>query len=251
VLALRLFLHHIAFSIPMPDSTPRPKPDLSRELRLWREGYSRIAGIDEVGRGCWAGPVVAAAVVFPAHGRLLAPLLGQVDDSKRLSAKQREHLYGAIRQAALAIGVGSVPASEIDHLGIVLATRLAMVQALGSLGTAPDYLLIDFLTLPEMRLPQQGLPHGDALSLSIAAASIVAKVTRDHWMEGQEILFPGYGFAHHKGYGTPEHQEALAVQGPCGLHRVTFRPLSCLAENPSLLKEAAETDTLDDTELPQ
>jgi ribonuclease HII len=209
-------------------SPPRVFPDLSHECALWAAGCRAVAGIDEVGRGALAGPVMAAAVVLPPDPSALAHLLGQVDDSKRLPAGARERLDGAIRACAVATGVGSVPAEEIDRIGIVPATRLAMALALDALAPclSPDYLLIDFLTLPARPCPQLGLPHGDALSLSIAAASIVAKVARDAWMAAQDAVFAGYCFAAHKGYGTPAHQAALARLGPCPLHRRSFEPLT-------------------------
>ena len=204
----------------------RSGPDLALESALWQQGFQAVAGLDEVGRGAWAGPVVAAAVILPPLSAHLAPLLGRVDDSKRLSPGQRQQLAEEIGVHAQALGVGSVPATEIDRIGIVPATRLAMLQAIAALWRQPDYLLVDYLFLPESRLPQHGLPHGDALSLSIAAASIVAKVARDRWMAGQECAYPGYGFAHHKGYGTAEHQGALGRQGPCAIHRFSFAPLA-------------------------
>ncbi len=211
---------------------PRIFPDLSHECALWATGCRLVAGIDEVGRGALAGPVMAAAVILPPHPPALDHLLGRVDDSKRLPAAVREELDGEIRACALAAGVGSVPAGEIDRIGIVAATRLAMSLALDALnpGLAPDYLLIDFLSLPARPCPQLGLPHGDALSLSIAAASIVAKVARDAWMVAQDAVYPGYRFAAHKGYGTAAHQAALTSLGPCPLHRRSFEPLRAGAE---------------------
>jgi ribonuclease HII len=147
-----------------------------------------------------------------------------VDDSKRLSLRQREELIGDIMTCSLGVGVGFSGVAEIDALGIVGATRLAMMRALDGLVVRPDFLLLDFLTLPELPQPQRGLPHGDAISLSIAAASIVAKVTRDRWMAELESDFAGYGFAQHKGYGTTAHRAAVARLGPCPLHRLSFRP---------------------------
>jgi ribonuclease HII len=210
------------------DSTPRATAGFALEAELWSAGYRAIAGVDEVGRGPWAGPVVAAAVMLPTDRDALAPLLGQVDDSKRLTPSQRERLFGPIQQLALAIGVGCVEADAIDRLGIAAATRQAMRQALAALAVQPDFVLIDYLILPDLPLPQRGVPHGDALSLSIAAASIIAKVTRDHWMAEHEAVYPGYGFARHKGYGTAEHQAALVRLGPCALHRLSFAPVAAL-----------------------
>ncbi len=212
----------------MASGVERQRAGLALEIALWGTGHCLIAGLDEVGRGAWAGPVVAAAVILPPPPAPLASLLGQVDDSKRLSPAERERLAILIRECAIAAAVGSVPAGEIDRIGIVPATRLAMCQALAGLSVKPDFLLLDYLTLPEIRLPQRGVPHGDALSLSIAAASIIAKVDRDRWMAGQDTCYAGYGFAHHKGYGTAEHQGALRRLGPCPLHRLSFQPLEDL-----------------------
>ena len=203
-------------------STARP----ALENELWQAGYRRIAGIDEAGRGAWAGPVVAAAVILPADPAALAPLLGQVDDSKRLTPTARERLFDVIYAHALAVGVGFRPADEIDRVGIVSATIQAMSQAVAYLSPQPDFLLIDYLTLRHLPNAQRGIPHGDALSLSIAAASIVAKVTRDRWMISQDATCTGYGFARHKGYGTAAHREALRRLGLCEIHRRTFRPVA-------------------------
>jgi ribonuclease HII len=199
---------------------------LALEAELWSAGYRVVAGVDEVGRGPWAGPVVAAAVILPPEPAALAPLLGHVDDSKRLTALQRENSFNVIQQVALAIGVGRVEAGAIDRIGIAAATKQAMRQALDLLAPHPDFVLLDFLTLPDLLLPQRGVPHGDAHSLSVAAASVVAKVTRDRWMVEQEAIYPGYGFARHKGYGTAEHRAALVRLGPCVLHRLSFAPLA-------------------------
>jgi ribonuclease HII len=210
------------------NSTPRVTAGLALEAELWSDGYRAIAGVDEVGRGPWAGPVVAAAVILRPDPDALAPLLGQVDDSKRLAPRQRERLFGPIQQLALATGVGRVEASAIDRVGIAAATRQAMRQALAALAVQPDFVLLDYLTLPDLPLPQRGVPHGDALSLSIAAASIIAKVTRDRWMTEQEAIYPGYGFARHKGYGTTGHHAALVRLGPCALHRLSFAPVAAM-----------------------
>lgn len=205
-----------------------PLPDLSCEDDLWLSGFRRIAGLDEVGRGAWAGPVVAAAVILPCRSERLGELLGQVDDSKRLPPATRDRLDRVIRGCAAATAVGSVPADTIDRIGIAAATRLAMLLALASLHISPDVLLIDYLKLPAIPLPQRSLPHGDAISLSIAAASIVAKVARDRWMASQDARYPAYGFSHNKGYGTPQHQQALALHGRTALHRVSFGSLATL-----------------------
>lgn len=198
---------------------------LCYETALWAEGYTRIAGLDEAGRGAWAGPVVAAAVVLPADRMSCVPLLGVVHDSKQLTPEQRERLYLAIQEVAVGVGVGIVPASVIDRVGIVPATRQAMYQALEALSPPPDHLLIDALELPQVSLPQQVLAYGDAISLSIAAASVIAKVTRDHILVELDSRYPGYGFAQHKGYGTALHRAALARFGLCAEHRKSFRPM--------------------------
>ena len=204
-------------------------PNLTYEQRLWDAGYRNVAGLDEAGRGSWAGPVVAAAVILPPDITQMAQVLSGVRDSKRLSAARREVLLGAIQQHALAWGVGVVPASEIDARGIVPATFQAMSLALTALSLPADHLLIDHLSLPDQPLPQLSLTRGDALVLSIAAASIVAKVSRDRMMVDFDVQFPGYGFGQHKGYGTPQHRGALADLGPCSIHRLSFAPLRELA----------------------
>jgi len=212
------------------ESPSRRRAGLEPEQALWAAGRQAVAGIDEAGRGAWAGPVTAAAVILDPAGGSSARLLGRVDDSKRLAPRMREHLLAEIKLCALAIGIGSATEAEVDAWGIVPATRAAMTRAILGLSVPPDFLLLDYLTLPELPQPQIGLPHGDALSLSIAAASIVAKVTRDRWMAEQDAVYPGYGFARHKGYGTAEHRFALARLGPCRLHRRTFRPLSAFGD---------------------
>lgn len=188
-----------------------------------------MAGLDEAGRGTWAGPVVAAAVVLPGQDHALLAHLEGVRDSKQLTPTHRERLLAPILARALGWGVGVVPAPIIDRLGIVEATRLAMGQALEGLDPPAEVLLIDHLSLPAVALPQQSLAHGDALVLSIAAASIVAKVYRDRLMQECDRCFPGYGFARHKGYGTPQHRAALGALGPCPLHRLSFAPLREMA----------------------
>ncbi|MGE5602884.1 MAG: ribonuclease HII [Nitrososphaerales archaeon] len=204
----------------------RERPGLAFELELWAAGLRAVAGVDEVGRGALAGPVVAAAVILPPHTDAVAPLLGRVDDSKQLTSRQREALFDDIVRTALAVGVGRCEACDIDAWGIVPATRRAMMLALAALPSPPDYVLLDFLTLPDLICSQRGIPHGDALSLSIAAASVVAKVTRDRWMCEQERDFPGYGFSRHKGYATELHRDAIGRMGACSLHRMSFAPLA-------------------------
>ncbi len=201
-------------------------PTLEVEAQFWAAGLRHVAGLDEAGRGAWAGPVYAGAVILPSTGGAPAALAG-VRDSKQLSPRQREAQFQAIAEMAVAVGVGRATAAEIDALGIVPATRLAMRRALAALLPPAHALVIDALPLPEVALPQRSFPFADALSLSVAAASIVAKVSRDRWMAEQaEIAFPGYGFAQHKGYGTPQHRVALDRLGVSALHRRTFRPVA-------------------------
>jgi ribonuclease HII len=177
-----------------------------------------VAGLDEVGRGCLAGPVVVAAVIL-RPGRRLEGL----NDSKLLTALQREALFRVILRTAVGWGIGAADAEEIDHINILNATRQAMSRAVEALAEPPDHLLIDALRLPAISIPQTSVVHGDRLSVSIAAASVVAKVVRDRVMERYDRLFPGFGFADHKGYATAEHLSAVERQGPCLLHRRSFR----------------------------
>ena len=201
-------------------------PTTEAEADFWAQGLTHIAGLDEAGRGAWAGPVTAAAVILPRDEAALAPL-AEVRDSKTISAARREALMPAIEAAACAVGVGRAEPEEIDALGIVPATRLAMRRALDALTVAPDALVIDALDLPTVALPQRAFPYADARSLSVAAAGIVAKVSRDAWMAAAaETQFPGYGFAQHKGYGTRQHRSALHALGVCAIHRRTFRPVA-------------------------
>ncbi len=217
----------------MPESLsvkPAPlweKPNLDEESGLLACGYRRIAGLDEAGRGAWAGPVYAAAVVLPLERPDLLYLLADVRDSKQLSPRQRETLSGVIREVALAVGVGWAEVEEIDDMGILPATRLAMARAVRQLSGPVDALLIDYVSLPDVSLPQRSLPRADARCLSVAAASIVAKVERDRRMTEMDREYPGYGFASHKGYGTPQHRRALRRLGPSPLHRRAWRPVAC------------------------
>lgn len=206
-------------------------PSLKFEHAFWKRGLRRVAGIDEAGRGAWAGPVVAAAVILPPVSRVKSwrtsttfRELVHVRDSKLLSPAQREALFEPIRATALASATGLATNDEIDALGIVPATRLAMQRTIDSLGVAPDALLIDAVKL-EIDLPQQAIIHGDQLSLSIACASILAKVTRDRLMIELDAQVPGYEFARHKGYGTAVHQAALQKLGVARAHRVSFAPV--------------------------
>ena len=191
------------------------------ELEARRCGYRRIAGLDEAGRGPLAGPVVASAVVLPTRCRLIG-----CDDSKQLSESERERLYHLIIERAVGIGIGSATEQEIDRLNILEATRLAMHRALAGLSPQPDCLLIDAISLLDCAIPIRSIIKGDALCLSVAAASIVAKVTRDRLMVEYHRLYPHYNFLSHKGYSTEEHLQQLALHGPCPIHRRTFEPVA-------------------------
>ena len=196
------------------------------EQGLWAQGCLSVAGIDEAGRGAWAGPVSAGAVILPAEPDILARLEG-VRDSKLMTPAERETMFDVITANAAAWAVGKADAEEIDRIGILNATKNAMKRAVTGLGTQPDHLLIDYVRLHDVTIPQTGIKHGDMLSLSIACASVLAKVTRDRYMRGEAAaLYPQYGFDQHKGYGTKLHQQALAEFGPCPIHRRSFRPLA-------------------------
>jgi len=187
------------------------------ESAAWRRGITRLAGVDEAGRGPLAGPVVAAAVVLEPGARIAG-----VDDSKRLPPEERRRLFDVIRERAVGVGVGVVDHVTIDRINILQATRLAMGQALGALGIEPELVLTDYVAVPGLHCPQRNLVEGDRRSASVAAASIIAKVTRDRIMEEADREYPVYGFGRHKGYPTPEHRMALEQHGPCALHRRTF-----------------------------
>jgi ribonuclease HII len=204
------------------------QPDLSCERRLRAQGYVRIAGLDEAGRGAWAGPVVAATVVLPLSLRGLHRVLEPIRDSKLLTPRRREFCYDLIVEYALDYAAGFGSPEEIDRFGIVPATRMAMSRAVASLVLSPDYLLIDALPLPELSIPQEATPKADRHRLSVAAASIIAKVTRDHWMIALDQRLPGYGLARHKGYGTREHRVALHALGPTSYHRHSYAPIRIL-----------------------
>jgi len=204
-------------------SSRATRPTLNWESDLWWNGSSAVAGLDEVGRGPLAGPLFAAAVVLPSS--LSVSALSRVRDSKIVPEAERDALDEAIRRCAVAVAIGSSSVAEIDCLGIVRATYRAMKRALKHLPAPPDHLLIDALRLPRLRIPQTSIVHGDGRCLSIACASIVAKVARDRLMLRLDGRFPGYGFAQNKGYATPEHLEALNRLGPSGLHRCSFAPV--------------------------
>ncbi len=214
------------------NSDPGLHPGIStlHEEILWRQGSLHIAGVDEAGRGPLAGPVVAAAVIFPPHLTLPG-----VDDSKKLTPDRREQLFEIIHARALAVGCGVVGHLEIDSINILQATYKAMHLALASLPVTPQHVLVDGNSFPGTGIPYTTIVNGDALCHTIAAASIIAKVTRDRLMSESDLLYPGYGFARHKGYGTVAHREALARLGPCPIHRRTFlrnlRPI-CPGEVP-------------------
>lgn len=190
------------------------------EVNLRRAGYQRIAGIDEVGRGALCGPVVAAAVILDP-----ARIPGGIDDSKKLSASRRETLSKEILRTALAVGVGRVEPEGIDSKNILQATLQAMSEAVGQLEPPADFLLLDAVRLPSVDLPQKSVIKGDAQCVSIAAASIIAKVWRDRIMVEFDQLYPQYALDQNKGYGTPEHIESLRRFGPSPIHRRTFRPV--------------------------
>ncbi len=203
-------------------------PNLCEEMSLYEAGYTRIAGVDEAGRGAWAGPVCAAAVVLPLDRGDLLRVLEGVCDSKQLSPARREALLPVIRQVAEAIGIGWADPAEVDALGIAAAIRRAMARAVEGLDGRADALLIDYVRLPEIALPQLSLPKADVCCLSVAAASIVAKVARDRLMVALDDDLPGYGFACHKGYGTRAHRQALERLGPSPIHRMSWRPLQSI-----------------------
>jgi len=190
------------------------------EAEVRTRGFRLIAGLDEAGRGPLAGPVVAAAVVLPPKGKWTG-----VDDSKKLSAGQREKIFPLLMEKALGVGVGIVEAQEIDRLNILQASLKAMQLAVEKLPLPPDFLLIDGIHALRVPLPQQAIPKGDQRCLSIAAASIVAKVTRDRLMTAYHDQYPEYNFARHKGYGTKEHLQAIRKYGCCPLHRQSFRTI--------------------------
>ncbi|HTP27257.1 MAG TPA: ribonuclease HII [Anaeromyxobacteraceae bacterium] len=197
------------------------------EAPLWARGLTRIAGIDEAGMAPLAGPVVAAAVILPRDFRPRG-----IDDSKRLDAAARERLAFEIKRAACCFAVGVATVEEIDAINIYRAGLLAMRRAVEGLASCPEHLLIDARKLPDLKIPQDGIVHGDALSLTIAAASIVAKTTRDGIMRLCDRRHPGYGFARHKGYPTPEHFAAIRELGPCPIHRRSFAPVRQALEDP-------------------
>lgn len=198
----------------------RLKEMKARETELHRQGYVNIAGVDEVGRGPLAGPVVAAAVVLPEDFDVLG-----IDDSKKLSEKRREELFDVILEKAVAWGIGMADHSTIDEINILQATKLAMKDAIADLSgklEGIDYVIFDAVKINALKLPQEAVIKGDSKILAVAAASIVAKVTRDRMMVAYAEEYPGYGFEKNKGYGTKQHYEGIARQGICPIHRKTF-----------------------------
>jgi ribonuclease HII len=198
-------------------------PNQDEENKLKAQGYEFVAGIDEVGRGALAGPVIAGAVILPHKANL--PWFGLVRDSKELNSGRRESLFDLINKEAIAVGIGIVPSQVIDSVNILKATRIAMMQAVEKLSQQPNFLLIDRIGLSQCPIPQRGITRGDKVCLSIACASIIAKVTRDHIMEEFDKTYPGYGFARHKGYGTGSHLSCLQKLGPSPIHRLYFAPV--------------------------
>lgn len=197
-----------------------PESKTAWEEKLWKDGFKSVAGLDEAGRGAWAGPVVAAAVILKPGSDLSG-----VDDSKKLSPQERERLFDVIVSGAAACGVGVISCDLIDELNILQASIRAMQEAVSHLPIRPDHLLIDGNRGIDLPIPQKLLVKGDARSLSIGAASIIAKVTRDRLMISLESDYPAFRFSLHKGYGTPVHQEELKKHGPQACHRYSFRPV--------------------------
>jgi ribonuclease HII len=203
-------------------------PTLKIENDLYQQGFWPAAGLDEVGRGAWAGPVVAAIVILPTPSVSLLDSLHGVRDSKLMSANQREHWAEVISKTAIETSIGVVSSEQVDAIGILPATRLAMTRSLENLSQKPVHLIIDYLELPEVDIPQTSIAHGDSLVLSIAAASVIAKVARDQMMIRIDREYPGYAFAKNKGYGTREHRAALRKCGICPYHRCSYRPIAQL-----------------------
>jgi len=208
------------------------KPNLDEENILWNTGYSKVCGIDEVGRGCWAGPIVAGAVIFGAKVNITAKELWQINDSKKIIPKKREQLAGYIIHNAKHWGIGFVVSKELDKIGLSKANTLAMERAVQNLGNKPDFSLIDGNIMKDR--PNIGLfkniVKGDSKSISIAAASILAKVFRDKLMSSIDSDYPGYGFSAHKGYGTSLHRKSILKNGTLPIHRKSFAPIKELSK---------------------
>ncbi len=212
-----------------PEMVSSVKPTLCHELPFWQAGLRCLAGLDEAGRGAWAGAVYAAAVILPDRESILEELDG-VRDSKLMTPMQRDNWTGIIQEKVLTWGVGSASHLEIDRMGILPATQLAMQRALESLKKTPDHLLLDAVLLRNIDLSQTALIKGDRICLSIACASILAKVSRDREMIRLDQEYPGYGFAGHKGYGTSRHRQALRENGACPIHRKSYAPVRLCQE---------------------
>ncbi|MCR5307627.1 MAG: ribonuclease HII [bacterium] len=195
---------------------------LAYEKELYKEGYELICGTDEAGRGPLAGPVVAAAVILPKN-----MIIDGVNDSKQLTEKKREELFDVIYEKALAVGVAFVDNKKIDEINILEASRLAMMEAIKKLKIKPDYVISDAMKM-NIDVPVKPIIKGDALSISIAAASIIAKVTRDRFMDEMDLKYPNYGFKRHKGYPTKDHIEAIKKYGITEIHRITFKPIKTM-----------------------
>jgi ribonuclease HII len=223
----------------------RVSPTLEFEQPLWQTGFQQVVGIDEAGRGAWAGPVSAGAVILPPDPWIIERLAG-VRDSKQMTPMQRTHWANVIRHEVLTWGIGFASHDEIDLLGLLPATRLAMTRALSQLSLAPGYLLIDAVRLPSA-IPQTVLIRGDARSLSIAAASVLAKTARDALMIDMDQRFPGYDFCLHKGYGTTLHQKALLHLGVCEIHRRRFAPVHNLIHYGSFWTEGQKQEEITDS----
>jgi ribonuclease HII len=204
-------------------------PSFRAELGFHRQGCLRVAGLDEVGRGSWAGPLVAGAVILPVPTRGLRRRLSAVNDSKLLTPEQREECADLIRQHAIAFAIGCVSVAELDQRGLTRATHLAMHRAIDALVVQPQALLLDAFPLPAATWPQRAIVRGDSFSYSIAAASIIAKTARDAMMRELGASFPQYGFEKHKGYGTEVHQRALREFGLSPAHRRTWAPIRALS----------------------
>ena len=210
------------------ENRSKARPSLAYERAAASAGHAIIAGVDEVGRGSWAGPVVAAAVILPLGKSGLAKRLEGVHDSKQLTPEQRSQAYLAILAVGAVVSLGWASHHVVDSAGLSFANRRAMCRAIAGLSSVPQIVLLDHFALPECDLPQVCITRGDAQSLSIAAASIVAKVFRDNCMNRFDRRYPGYGFSQHKGYGTPGHRAALATLGISPLHRRSFGPVAAL-----------------------
>jgi ribonuclease HII len=221
---------------------PGPLPHLGLETPFWQADLPHVAGLDEAGRGAWAGPVSAATVILPPESNISKQLQG-VRDSKQMTARQREHWAEQIKSHAAAWAVGFASPQEIDAIGIVPSTRLAMARALAQLAQAPQHLLIDALLLPEIDISQTSIIRGDSASLSIAAASVLAKTARDALMVNMDEEYAGYSFARHKGYGTRQHQAALSKLGACEIHRKSFAPIRILLEGEVSTTPPTDTHT--------